>query len=29
VYDVSVTPDGKRILSSGNDRTVRIWSMPP
>ena len=25
VTDVAYTPDGKRIISCGNDRTIRIW----
>ena len=27
VYDVAVTPDGKRLITASNDRTVGIWEL--
>jgi WD40 repeat protein len=28
VWDVAVTPDGRRAVSVSNDRTVRMWDIP-
>ncbi|MEZ6091446.1 MAG: hypothetical protein R3C05_26200 [Pirellulaceae bacterium] len=28
VLYVAVTPDGKKIISAGDDGSVRIWEMP-